>query len=146
MDRWRLRFWVLLAIALGIPLAAGIYAAVRFLPDRAVTYSNIEEHFKYGSTGGERVSGFPYWIWRVLPIVFADKLPRTGAPGYEAFGMIYEKDANGRRKDLPIGVMQRRNMGIDRVFVNCAVCHHSTYRTAPDRPPQLVLGMPSARF
>jgi mono/diheme cytochrome c family protein len=82
----------------------------------------------------------------VLPIVFEDRLPKTGGKGYEAFGMIYEKDANGKTKALPVGVMQRRNMGIDRVFVNCAVCHHSTYRTALDQPPQLVLGMPSARF
>jgi len=146
MDRWRWRFQVLLAIVIAIPLAIGIYAAVRFLPDRPVTYSNIEDHFKYGSTGGERVSGFPYWIWRVLPIVFKDRLPQTGGQGYEAFGMIYEKDASGKTRDLPIGVMQRRNMGIDRVFVNCAVCHHSSFRTAPNQPHQIVLGMPSNRF
>ncbi|HEY3051970.1 MAG TPA: cytochrome c [Thermoanaerobaculia bacterium] len=146
MDRWRMRFRILLAIAAGIPLLVGIYAVVRFLPDRPVTYSDIREHFKYGSTGGERNAGFPYWIWRALPVVFKDKLPQNGAPGYEAFGLIFEKDANGKPKDLPIGVMKRRNLGIDRVFVNCAVCHHSTVRVAADQQPQIILGMPAARF
>ncbi|MFP5246142.1 MAG: hypothetical protein ACLGH0_05565 [Thermoanaerobaculia bacterium] len=56
MENWRTRFWILLAIVIALPLAFGIYAAVRFLPDRAVTYTNMEDQFKYGSTGGERES------------------------------------------------------------------------------------------
>ena len=57
MDRWRRRFWILLAIVVGVPLLIGIVLAMRFLPDRPVTYANIEDHFKYGSTGGERNAG-----------------------------------------------------------------------------------------
>jgi len=140
MDRWRRRFWVLLAIAAGIPLLAGLYAAMRFLPDRPVTYSNVEDHFKYGSTGGERNAGFPYWIWRALPVVFADKLPQNGGKGYEAFGMVYENDAHGVRMDRPVGWMMRRNLGLDRVFVNCAICHHTTVRLAADQPPKVYVG------
>ena len=41
-------------------LAVVVYAAFRFLPDRAVTYDTMEDHFKYGSTGGDRLTGIPY--------------------------------------------------------------------------------------
>jgi mono/diheme cytochrome c family protein len=150
MDRWRQCFWILLAFVVGVPLLIGIMLAMRFLPDRPVTYANIEDHFKYGSTGGERNAGFPLWMWKALPVVFADKLPTNGGEGYEAFGMLYEmvydKDGNGRRRELPVGMMQRRNLGIDRVFVNCAVCHTSTVREAPDKPRKLYLGTGAARL
>jgi len=29
---------------------------------------------------------------------------------------------------------KRRNLGIDRVFLNCAVCHASTFAPVPTRP------------
>jgi Cytochrome C oxidase, cbb3-type, subunit III len=141
MDPWRRRFWVLLTIGAGIPLVIGLVLAIRFLPDRPVTYARIEEHFKYGSTGGYAASGFPYWIWKALPVVFKDRLPQNGGKGYEAFGMIFEPS-----HDLPIGMQKGRNMGIDRVFVNCAVCHHSTVRDTPSSLPRVYLGMPAARF
>jgi hypothetical protein len=40
--------------------------------------------------------------------------------GYEAFGLIFENDAEERPMDVPIGVSKRRHLGFDRVFVNCA--------------------------
>ncbi len=137
---WKRRFLILLiivVIAVALPV---IYLAARFLPDRPVTYDKIEEHFKYGSTGGERESGFPYWIWRVLPKVCAEHMPQPGA-GYEAFGMTYEPG-----KELPIGMSMRRNMGLDRVFLNCAVCHQSTVRDKSDAPARIYLGMPAAKL
>ncbi len=140
MDPWRWRFEALLAVVVGVPLFAGLMLAQRFLPDRPVTYANIEDHFKYGSTGGERNAGFPLFIWKALPVVFKDKLPQNGADGYEAFGMIYENDEQGRRRELPVGVMRRRNLGLDRVFFNCAVCHSTTVREAPDKPPKVYVG------
>src|SRR5260370_1040953 len=146
MDLWRRRFWILLAIVVGVPLVIAILLAMRFLPDRPVTYADIEEHFKYGSTGGERNAGFPYWIWKALPVIFKDRLPPTGGQDYETFGMVYEVDAHGRRKDLPVGVMKRRNLGLDRVFVNCAVCHATTVREAAGKPPRVIVGMPAARL
>ena len=73
-----------------LALLIAILLAMRFLPYRPVNYTNIEDQFKYGSTGGERNAGFPYWIWQALPVVFQDKLPHTGRPGYEAFGFVYE--------------------------------------------------------
>ena len=122
--------WLTLLIVL---IWTGFYAYVRFGTDRAVTYADPVEHFKYGSTGGERNLGFPYWIWKVLPDVCAEYLP---GKGFESAGLIYEPG-----KDLPVGMSKRRQMGIDRVFFNCAVCHTSTVRAKPDAEPTLVVGM-----
>ena len=58
--RWRRRFFILLAVFVLVPLFVIVYALVRFGSDRPVVYDTPEEHFKYGSTGGERESGFPY--------------------------------------------------------------------------------------
>ena len=112
--------------------------AFRFTADDPVTFTSVEEHFKYGSTGGERASGLPYWIFQAMPQVCAKHLP---GKGYASLGFIFE---DGR--DLPIGMSKRRHLGIDRTFLNCAVCHVSTVRTAPDAPPRVVLGMPANTF
>src|SRR5581483_648873 len=115
-----------------------VYLGARFLPDRAVVYSDPEEHFKYGSTGGEHESGFPYWIFQAMPRVCAQHLP---GEGYASLGMIYEKD-----RDLPVGMSKRRYQGIDRTFLNCAVCHTSTVRDAPQSPAKLYTAMPANTF
>ncbi len=166
-----LRWWaVLSALVVAIVIGIAIYAASRFLPNRAVSYTDIQEHFKYGSTGGEVNFGFPYWIWQEMPLLCPDYLPadrlatdyqarvasypRGETPadrlalsreGYKALGMLYET-VDGREKDLPVGVSKRRNLGLDRVFVNCAVCHTSTVRDTPEDKPRLVLGMPANLF
>jgi mono/diheme cytochrome c family protein len=117
-----------------------LYLMLRFLPDRAVSYADPEMHFKYGSTGGERESGFPYWIWQTLPSVCAEHLPAPAPEGqeYAAFGMIYEEN-----HDLPVGVSMRRVTGLDRVFLNCAACHVSTVRDIPSSPPRIITAMPA---
>jgi hypothetical protein len=63
--------------------------------------------------------------------------------GYKAFGLIYEKEKTGEENDIPVGVSKRRNLGFDRVFVNCAFCHTGTVRTSVDSEPAVVLGMPA---
>ena len=128
---------ILLLPAVGLVVGAA-YLAARFGADRPVTYDNIEEHFKYGSTGGERESGFPFWIWQALPQVCAEHLP---GKGYASLGMTYEKG-----RDLPIGVSKRRNLGMDRVFLNCAACHASTLRERPGDEPRVYTAMPAHRF
>jgi mono/diheme cytochrome c family protein len=122
--------WLLLALA-------AAYAAARFMPDEPVRHDDPVEHFKYGSTGGERESGFPYWIWRVLPQVCAELLPG----GYPSLGLIHEPG-----RDLPVGMSKRRHFGLDRVFLNCAACHASTVRESAGAEPRLVVGMPAHRF
>lgn len=133
--------WIILGILAVVLLITLFSLALRFLADDPVDYVEIEEHFKYGSTGGERASGFPYWIWKAIPHVCEDKLPEGKQfPGqeYKAFGFVYEGD-----KDLPIGMSKRRHMGIDRVFLNCAACHTSTVRERTDSTPEIHLGMPA---
>ncbi|MEW5967741.1 MAG: c-type cytochrome [Pseudomonadota bacterium] len=127
------RFYAWAALTL---LALGaLGAAIRFLPDRPVTYDDPVEHFKYGSTGGERNMGFPLRVFQVLPEVCPDLLP---GKGYASLGFIFEPG-----RELPVGMSKRRHLGIDRVFLNCAVCHTATVRTAPDARPLLVAGMPA---
>ncbi|GKS57375.1 hypothetical protein YTPLAS18_09020 [Nitrospira sp.] len=118
--------------------------ASRFLQDEPVRYADDEDHFKYGSLGGEREAGLPYWVWRALPMVCADHLPRgERVPGqeYKALGFVYEGD-----RDLPIGVSKRRHLGIDRVFLNCAACHAGTVRATQSSPPRIYTGMPAHRL
>jgi len=138
------KFWrrVVATTALAL-LVAGLYLAVRLNPrdlGTPVTYVSDEDHFKYGSTGGEVDMGVPYVLWQVLPKMFRDLLP---GDGLQSLGFIYEKDANGRDKDLPIGVSKRRVQGIDRVFLNCAICHAGTVRESASSPPHIYPGMPA---
>jgi Cytochrome C oxidase, cbb3-type, subunit III len=112
------------------------FLIVRFNAEEPVDYENPVEHFKYGSIGSEPASGLPYWIWKVLPEMFPEKLPGEG--GYASFGILYEEG-----RDLPIGVSKRRVQGIDRVWLNCAVCHTGTVRETRDSPRQIYLGMPA---
>ncbi|MCK6394578.1 cytochrome c [Zoogloea sp.] len=141
--RWKRRFLALFAFTVLLPAAILLWLAGRFGGDIPVDYADPVEHFKYGSTGGEHEMGFPYWIWRALPEVCGQYLP---GPGYQSIGMLYETKPDGSLRDLPVGTSRRRYQGVDRVFVNCAVCHTSTVRTAAGQPPLLVPGMPAAQF
>lgn len=137
-HRW-VRVLGYLAVFATVFIAVAVLAlTLRFTADRPVAYDAIEEHFKYGSTGGERESGFPLWIFKALPQVCAEHLP---GKGYQSLGFIYEHP-----HELPIGMSLRRNQGIDRTFLNCAVCHTSTVREAPAAKPIIYLGMPANTF
>jgi hypothetical protein len=85
------------------------------------------EHFKYGSIGTEAEEGLPYWLWQVMPRVCPDKLPGPG--GYASFGFHWEPG-----RELPIGFPKKN----ERIGVNCAFCHTTRVRTAPDAAPLLV--------
>lgn len=139
-KRW-LR-WLLLALSVPTLLlvAFGLYGIVLLRQNTAVTYADPAAHFKYGSTRGEMESGLPYWIWQVLPRVCGRHLPDPSR-GYASLGFIYEQG-----KDLPIGMSRRNYQGVDRTFLNCAVCHASTVRDTPLAPPRIYLGMPASRF
>jgi hypothetical protein len=103
---------------------------------RAVEYANIDEHFRYGSIGGENSDGIPYWIVKVLPTVFADKLP---GEGFTSLGFIQEPD-----RELPISFVRSTNsLGIDVVTQNCVTCHVGTLREkATDTNPRIISAMP----
>src|SRR5215470_11155214 len=101
--------------------------------------ADIVAHFKYGAIGTEARAGIPYWIWRVLPIVFADKLPNRPGQGWEKLGFVYESD----HSDHPVGTTHTKNGLADVVGLNCATCHAGTLRDGPGAPRRIVLGMPS---
>ena len=99
---------------------------------------DVLEHFKYGALGTEERAGVPYWIWRVLPIVFADKLPNRPGNGWEKLGFLYE--SSGR--DRPIGTTNAGG-SIKLAGLNCATCHAGSYRETPTAARRIVLGMPA---
>ncbi len=146
-DRvWRIWRWsrrLLLAglvLCSAVLLTAAIYAAGRLLPDRPIINTDPESHFKYGSIGSERAAGIPFWIWRALPRVCADLLPGSPEPDrpYASLGLIYEPG-----RTLPVGMSQRRYLGIDLVGMNCALCHVGQVREKPQDEPRVIAGMPA---
>ena len=120
--------------------------------DHAVAYKDDDDHFRYGSLGGERGYhgqigfGLPYWIWVALPEVFPDLLPdKKAGQGYAGFGYTYEPGGDPRFQ-LPAGTSQRNNLTIDRVWINCGACHTGTYRDTPQGERHIVSGMPANRY
>lgn len=132
------RLWATAATAL---LIFAIYLLVRFNRDEPVTYAGLEEHFKYGSTGGERDAGIPYVLWKVLPLMFAEFLPEP-EKGLASLGFVFDP-SRPTDPDLPVGVSKRNVQGVDRVFLNCAVCHVGTVRDTPESTPRIITGMPA---
>ena len=74
----------------------------------------------------------------MLPIVFADKLPKRPGRGYEQLGFIDDGAPHGR----PIGTSFRPGT-VGRVGLNCATCHVGTMRDSAGEPRRIVLGMPA---
>jgi mono/diheme cytochrome c family protein len=144
VDRWQHRFrtTVVLVLIFAV-IAIGLYLLYYFLADHAVAYTDIREHYKYGSIGSETggsvltpVGGVlpPYLIFKTLPAICPEKL----RGGYASLGLIFEPG-----HELPIGISRRKRLGLDQVGVNCAACHTGTVRTSPTAPEQIVLGMPA---
>jgi hypothetical protein len=104
-------------------------------PESLPKFESVEDQFKYGSIGIESEQGIPYWIWQVLPRVFADKLPRPG--GYAAFGFQWEPG-----KELPVGFSKADLYGGPRVAVNCAFCHTASVRTSELEAPRIIAAGP----
>ncbi|WP_337174227.1 hypothetical protein [Paludisphaera sp.] len=143
-DRRRRRaFLAFLAVA-----ALAMFVYWRYLADVPRDYTRVEDQFKYGSIGSEQGNGVPYWIWKVLPEMFPEHLPRNGLSGYEALGFVVERDAEGRPlHDTPVGFSRRRTVGrVELVGLNCASCHVSVYRGSESEEPRVTLGMPAHRL
>jgi mono/diheme cytochrome c family protein len=101
-----------------------------------VAYEDDQRHFMYGSIGSEIASGLPYWVFKALPVLYEEEL---GPKGYGRFGFLYESED----ADLPIGFSRRIVQGIERVWLNCAVCHVGTYRESASSKPVTLYGAPS---
>src|SRR5262252_10147187 len=149
--RWRLLLpvYVILAVIALIGIIGTILGLVllwQVAQNRTPRYADIVEEFKYGSIGAEPHSGIPRRIWRALPGLFPEAF--QGRNDYSAFGFLYEKDANGEQRELPIGIARRVVRGVEVVWFNCATCHTGTVTTADPNDPQrtvrhIVPGMPS---
>lgn len=114
------------------------WASPLLLGNGPVQYGTIVDHFKYGSIGSESVNGIPYWIWKVMPVMFGDKLPSNDhLDGYEALGFLTEPD-----HERPIGFSQRKTL-IPRVGLNCALCHAGLVQESSDVDPKIIPTMPS---
>ncbi|WP_119389067.1 cytochrome c [Taklimakanibacter lacteus] len=141
---WRRIIKVLLAFL----IITGLYFGWRLSRDEPEIFAdNPALQFKYGSTGGDKNFGIPFAVWQVLPVLFRDKLPRgREAEGWGAFGFITEEFADGAprpRHQRPVGTTMRNFMGLERIFLNCAVCHAGVIRKSDKDKPEIVLGMPA---
>ena len=125
-----------IVLAAGLLLVSVVWTV--FAPGPAAAQGDIVEYFKYGALGTEERAGVPYWLWRVLPVVFADKLPNRPGTGYEKLGFVYE----GRDRDRPIGITNAGGV-VTRAGLNCATCHAGTIRDGPGAPRRIVPGMPA---
>jgi len=130
-------FGTSVAVLAGIALAAA--AILPSASARVIAQDDIVSHFKYGSVGTEPTVGLPYEIWRVLPVLFADKLPKRPGQGYERLGFIFENNAPKARAVGTTYVEGR----VATVGLNCATCHTGTLRESPDAPRQVIPGMPA---
>ncbi len=146
------RFWIVRGILLLIVVLFGAFAYWRYIKQTPVDYASSIDHFKYGSIGSDSDSGIPYWIWRVMPAVCSAHLPdpaafkalpadeQNGLGGYRQFGFLVEEGT-----DRPIG-FSRRRVTVDRVGLNCAVCHASTVRVSEGMDPVKIYSGPYANF
>jgi mono/diheme cytochrome c family protein len=107
-------------------------------PQDSTSFPDINDHFKYGSIGTEERVGLPYWIWRVLPAIFEDKLPKRPGVGYERLGFLTDDKRHAR----PVGTSYKPGR-FARVGLNCATCHVGTFRESPTGARQIVSGMPA---
>ncbi|HKY07741.1 MAG TPA: cytochrome c [Candidatus Binatia bacterium] len=140
LQKFFYRLGLIAAALLVIALVAGAWLLGRFGADTAVAYKDDLDHFNYGSLGSEHEFGVPYWIWRALPELFEDKLPEP-RNGWAAVGFVFEKG-----KKLPVGMSQRRYLGFDLVWLNCAFCHAGTVRETPQSEPKVYSAMPANTF
>ena len=129
--------WRVQALAIITCVAIGI--VIGSASPTVSAQDDILRHFKYGSIGTEGRVGVPYPIWRVLPVVFADKLPNRPGQGYERLGFIFEPDAP---QSLPIGTTYQDDR-VPLVGLNCATCHTGTVRDTPTSPKRIIAGMPA---
>jgi hypothetical protein len=141
--------WAALAVFV-LAVFGGVYLGIRLSADRAESFRDPVAQFKYGSTGGDKNFGIPYVIWQAMPVLFKQYLPKGRQDeGWAAFGFIYEDPANlpeGFGRPRPVGTSLRNFMGIERTFVNCAICHTGTVRTEAGATPILYVGMGANRI
>jgi len=135
---WRVR-WRIAGLTFLLLLLVGAYLYYDYSRDEAEAFfDDPVKQFKYGSTGGDRLAGIPAGIFKALPELCRDYLP---GEGWQSLGFVFEEGM-----DRPVGTSKRYSLGFERIGLNCAACHVSTYRAAPQSRPVVVAGMPAHRL
>lgn len=135
LEQYLTRKKTILLVVLSAILLLALYYFI-FVNQYVVAYRDDVDHFKHGSIGSEVANGLPYWVFKALPVMYRDEL---GPGGFRKFGLLYEKESD----DLPIGFSRRIVDGVERVWLNCSVCHMGTYRLGPGQPVNYIPGAPS---
>lgn len=134
-------------LALIVVIIPGVYFAYRLNIDDAESFDDPVAQFKYGSTGGDKNFGLPYVMWRAMPVLFRDHLPKGREDeGWAAFGLLYDAAGDlpgGIGQPRPVGTSLRNHMGIERIFLNCAACHTGRVRSEPAAIPVIYTRMPA---
>src|SRR5215831_17078883 len=134
VERVLVRYrWIRLVVVLLLLLLALYYLI--FVNQYVIAYRDDLDHFKYGSIGSEQ-SGLPILVFKALAVMYRDEL---GPTGFRRFGMLYETE----QSELPIGMSRRIVTGVERVWLNCAVCHVGTYRINLTDKPAFIYGAPA---
>jgi mono/diheme cytochrome c family protein len=130
-----------ITVLAAIGIAGGLFTWYQFFreePQPEWITGDPEMRFKYGSIGGERDAGIPYWIFYVLPRMFPEKIP--GPNGFASFGFAWEQG-----QELPVGFV-KKTIGFERVGNNCAICHTASYRRSENENPTFVTAGPGHTF
>ena len=120
-------------VLVGLAALAGIvvwYKCYRVVPQPVWIRADQRDTFLYGSVDADHVIGVPYWIWLALPRMFPEYMPSPG--GYAALGLSWEEG-----REMPVGFAKQR-IGYIRVTGNCALCHTTSQRNAPDEVPTVI--------
>ena len=142
----RIAIWLAVAVVVVVAVSAAL-VWWKFFAEEPQLLAGDRARFHYGSLGSELVAGVPYPVFMILPRVFPDLVEKyategygpqkVGYGGYGAFGLSWEE---GER--LPIGLSIKR-FGYDRVTINCALCHTTSYRLSRNEPPHFAVGGPA---
>src|SRR6267154_501541 len=100
LQRKTVRWLVALLLLAALAAYFGWYKFFREEPQPDWVTATPEMRFKYGSIGAEYDAGVPYWIFYVMPRVFADKLPGPG--GLASLGVAWEQG-----QELPVGFTKK---------------------------------------
>lgn len=132
-------------------LIAAAYLWHRYPPGEPSRFTDLTEHFKYGSIGNDIEVGMPLAVVKALPRAFPEYLPPPASQqsdgsaankprDYTAFGFIQEPG-----HEMPIGFSIRTRI-VPRTGPNCAACHTGSWQASADEPRVARLGMPAANL
>lgn len=133
---WIIRILLILLAALALVAILAVLILPFRLGSSKPSYSDAQDHFRFGSIGAETSSGLPLEVWLALPYLFPEKF--DGRTDYAAFGFLYDDD-----RRLPVGIAEGSRYGVDLVWFNCSVCHFGQYRETDGAEPVHVAGMPA---